>query len=109
MSSGWFEPAEFRRAEEELNLLLAEISEFEFDEYCAFNGFPGRQATDKRHVYPCISRSGYRAVSIDGQIKLFKQDGDRMIEMKAAVVRARERRHLLDFGDVRKAFNLPAL
>ncbi|MDW9481956.1 hypothetical protein GOB57_25225 [Sinorhizobium meliloti] len=99
---------ERRKAEVELRLLLDEISELEFDDYCDFNGFPASGTSYRRYDYPCVAASAYRAVRVDGHVKLFKQDGKRMIEMKTVVGHLRERRQLLDFHDVRRAFDLSA-
>lgn len=103
---GLLSVGELRKAELELRLLLDEISELEFDEYCGFNGFPASGTSYRRYDYPCIAASAYKAVRVDGRVKLFKQDGKRMIEMKTVVGHARERRQLLDFNDVRRAFEL---
>ncbi len=103
---GLLSVGELRKAETELRLLLDEISELEFKDYCQFNGFPGKGTSYRRYDYPCVAASSYRAVRIDGQVKLFKQDGNRMVEMKTSVGHTRELRQLLDFDDVRRAFAL---
>ncbi|MNL62935.1 hypothetical protein D3C87_1870100 [compost metagenome] len=58
------------------------------------------------HSFPCLRVSGYHAVRIDGAVKLFKQDEDRMVRLETFVTRPSDRYKLVDFADVRRAFGL---
>ncbi|MCV9964504.1 hypothetical protein OIU34_21680 [Pararhizobium sp. BT-229] len=97
---------EVRRIGREYERLLDEIAEREFRKWCAFNGFDGIATTGMRNTFTCLQVPGYRAVRIDGTVRLFKQDEDRMVRLETFVTRASDRYKLVDFAAVRRAFAL---
>jgi hypothetical protein len=99
--------SELARINHEYVRLLAEIAEYEFSDFCAFNVFDAQLSTGMLHSYPCLKGDGFRAVMTKDAVQLFKLDGKRVIRLQTSVTRENDHYKLVDFQDVRRAFGLP--
>jgi hypothetical protein len=104
--SGKHELPTISMSQYEWDLLIEDLMGRKFDTSCEFNGFDGN--FDGNEVR-CIKAGPYRAVlGKDFSLNLFKEVDTDMIKLAYNVDGRYRVRHLIDFDDVRAAFELPA-
>jgi hypothetical protein len=98
------------RADLEMRLLQEALMERDFADWCSFNGFDRSADTVLAgKLYQCVVGGDYRAVLDNGDVKIFKRGADgQMIALKFVVWEESSRKNLIDIGEARANFVLPA-
>jgi hypothetical protein len=99
-------------AQAEFERLKNRIAEFEFDEWCSFNGFTTNPTGhDRRHVYPCRVAPGFTAVfkANGNEIEIYSAEPDTRTKLRAVVFDSADKERLADIDAIRDAFEITSI